>query len=732
MKSKHEQAQALFDALDQVDEGFLRQACGTDTPEKFRALGKAKPISGSKKERPVTFLQHWGAFAACLAVALALAASPWFFSRVLPALIDPTEPTQPPEPTTTHTVPSTEDTWPEFDTPDLYISNGTERVRASMTVGNWYMLRNGQWYVTYLDGMNANDLLEADRMPWLTTELYAILEFEIPPDSIEVRCWEIKTGEYLYDSYAENVEVTDGMIHLKTGSYAYEVDAKWSSYDTFSGSQSLTFAVTANHAQTGYEYASTSGKYLWPSMTYEWVEADTLTATAEASTFVCFTEYTALADHFVISQQTLLQFLQENGMEADGLTYYAVDYGDSFSRSDDKEAYIDWSAMETWQQVLVTLQTILGDYTDYGYVYAMANTIAAELGWQTDEFEPMEKAELDAFLLENPDAVHLLYPAFSSEYASEEIIRASKTLSCLLLAEIDWKAALQTDLHGQLWPYRYLIRDHAKEIGIAYERPISSFAYGSKHIPLRMYTGTEEHYVESGYEDSIAVFSHCFADYAAIYETAELLYCDAVVVNNEIVLWDWLSEPLTIYWLSEESAPFKSVKTVKYVRYNDSGIVYARSLQYYMFGMAKHIDQAVLGESRTQWQSQAFCELVRSRSWFAKYAYEVAFTQYEEEMQLFYTFTGRAYDPEGNDFYEVMDILCYINDAYDPSASQLAAASSVAGYLMRHYGEEQAFQFLLRPDTFQTETGMTWEELLVQWKQSIQEKYADIAWQPST
>jgi hypothetical protein len=83
MKNEHDQAQVLLDAMEDVDASMLQQAYATDTPEKFRALGRVKATK-TKKERPDTALRRWVSVAACLAVALLLAFSPWFFSSLMP------------------------------------------------------------------------------------------------------------------------------------------------------------------------------------------------------------------------------------------------------------------------------------------------------------------------------------------------------------------------------------------------------------------------------------------------------------------------------------------------------------------------------------------------------------------------------------------------------------------------------------------------------------------------
>lgn len=140
MTSKQEQAQALLEGLEQVDAFMLQQAYTTDTPEKFRALGKVKQVK-AKIERTWTALQRWGAVAACLAVILALAASPWVFSTLLP-VVTPTEPTQPP----TTTLPK--DTEPVNPSSPLTILTGGNQITNPVEYLNrteTFVDSTGQW-----------------------------------------------------------------------------------------------------------------------------------------------------------------------------------------------------------------------------------------------------------------------------------------------------------------------------------------------------------------------------------------------------------------------------------------------------------------------------------------------------------------------------------------------------------------------------------------------------------
>lgn len=141
--------------------------------------------------------------------------------------------------------------WP--DPPDLLVSNGAESINASQVCATW--AENGGYQACY-DGPNANELLEWGRMPWLTSEMFAILEFETLPDRIEVQCW--AAGQEIR-SDGEIVALTGGKLQLKDGSYVYEVTAQWNSYREDHGRVVYVFAVTATQADSDTTSAENPG-----------------------------------------------------------------------------------------------------------------------------------------------------------------------------------------------------------------------------------------------------------------------------------------------------------------------------------------------------------------------------------------------------------------------------------------------------------------------------------------
>ena len=202
-----------------------------------------------------------------------------------------------------------------------------------------------------------------------------------------------------------------------------------------------------------YEYTAEHRNYVYPTTADEWAEKDALTVEIDDGEFYCFTADTAVANDFINSQRTLLGYLRIHGMEIGQLAYYGTDYGFCFSESSESAVYVDLSFLRTWQQVLVTLQTLWGDYTDYGYVYAMANAIASELGWETDETVAVEKKAMDAFFAENSEAINLLYPTFTTKFASEETVTCSKALATKLFDKIKWRKVMANPIEAQLDEY---------------------------------------------------------------------------------------------------------------------------------------------------------------------------------------------------------------------------------------------------------------------------------------
>lgn len=485
--------------------------------------------------------------------------------------------------------------------------------------------------------------------------------------------------------------------------------------------------ISVTPVQERYAYTQKEKVCYFPSFTNENEKTEILSASTEDGFFVCMTTDEAQADSFINAQRTLLHFLQTNGVEVRDLNYVAINFDDNFSESEKDNAYIALSSTKTWQQVLVTLHALWGDFTDYGYVYAMANAIATYLGWKTEVLEGAEPSAMDAFFLENPNALNLLYPAFTERFATEQTILYSKLLSLDLFEHIDLCDALIKPIASQLDAFDVLLHGYSEKIGALFSRQACGYAYRGPYMPLCIQTTYATHIVDHGYKDySSDIFEDYFCDYVTIYQTAEILDEEIVEAVAHFDLEERAGN-ISINWLSEYSAMTKFAKPLVNTCYVLMQEAYVTTISLYQHAYYYHLAYLINPELEMSWQTSAFCEIGRSYSQTAQYATEKTFTRNPKWTQLFYSFTGHTYQTGTQSYFEVFDVLCYaLNDDFSQNYHKDGAfLNSIAYYLIQDYGINAVTDLMLFPDTVVDVTGKTWETLENEWKQSLINKYAD-------
>lgn len=483
---------------------------------------------------------------------------------------------------------------------------------------------------------------------------------------------------------------------------------------------------TESPVREQYEYKQREKVCYFPSFTNENEKAEILSVSTEDGSFVCMTTDEAQADSFINAQRTLLRFLRESGVAVRELNYVALNFDDNFSESEKDKAYIALSSTETWQQVLVTLHALWGDFTDYGYVYAMANTIAGRLGWETDALEKAEDSAMDVFFCENTEALNLLYPAFTELYATEETVKYSKLLSLSLLEQMNWCEALKKPIETQLEEFETLLYGYSGKIGASFTRQVFDFAYRGPYLPLCVRTTYATHIIDYGYKDCYSdVYGDYFSDYVTICQTAEIIEKEMVEEARRFGLEERVGN-FCFNWLSESSAMATRGNRRSGYCHPSLQEAYVTSLDFYMHEYYHYIEHLLTPDSPLSfsWQSQAFCEIGNSHSRYPLYRIEKLFTQDSQSAELFYSFTGHAYRSGVDDFFEAMDIGCYIYDdfSFDYYTGGLSI-NSFTYYLIKDFGEDTISNLMLFPDTVVDVTGKTWDTLKEEWKQSIMDKY---------
>lgn len=508
----------------------------------------------------------------------------------------------------------------------------------------------------------------------------------------------------------------------------------------------LTILLSACAAETplasvtpieeSYEYTTINGRvYVHPSVLTIRQRVVYLSSTFDDGAFFCATTNTEDADKFINTQRTLLRFLRDSGAETPKLDYFAIDFDDRFSESDQKRAHMALSDAKSYQQVLITLQTLWGDYTDYGYLYAVSNAIATHLGWQTDTVEEVDQTALDTFFAENPEALNLLYPCFTATYASEETVRNCKALSKQLLEKIDLNAALTKPIDEQVNDFRALVDAYAQEIGVTFSRQTSGYAYYGEYIPLKISTPYALHMVERGYDDRFRTIHEelgddsldYFSNYRSIFATVDIINEEIARSVEHFGLENDIGV-VTMHWICADTSTelFDKPNHCCYYGGEDNpltdGKIYLRGIDPYLHEYFHHIDYILSHELQETWREQAFAELGSAQSQHAQRDFELPFLYDELSKELFYAAFGREYQPGLEDYYNAYDIIAHINSyVLDYNAS--GGINSFTHYLLDQYGEDTVPQILLFPETVESVTGKTWDDLRAEWQEYMEKKF---------
>lgn len=492
--------------------------------------------------------------------------------------------------------------------------------------------------------------------------------------------------------------------------------------------------------QESYGYTTMIRVYANPAMLTVERQVEYLSLSMDDGFFFCDTADIQQADEFVNAQRTLLQFLRDSGVETTKLNYYAMNTNDSFSESEKKRAHIALPHTKSYQQVLITLQTMWGDYTDYGYLYAVANAIAAHLGWRTDVIEEAEQTALDTFFAENSAALNLVYPCFTATYASEETVRSCKALSKLLFEKTNLREALAKPVSEQASDFRLLVDAYAQKISVTFSRQTNGYAYCGEYLPLKISTPYVLHFIDRDYDDYCRAELEklgdnswdYFSNYQSIFETIDIINKEIAWSVSHFSLEDAVGI-VAMNWFCTECAtelfnnPEDNFYVPQQINAPYDGTIYLTRIDSYLHEYFHHIDTVLSDGLDQTWQEQAFADLGHTQSQHARYVFEWPFLYDEQYRALFSYIYGREYQGGIDDYYDAYDILCSAQSSYEFDYNTGRKAwKSFTHYLLSLYEEDTVAEIFLFPETVETVTGKTWEELRVDWQHYMDEKFADV------
>lgn len=202
---------------------------------------------------------------------------------------------------------------------------------------------------------------------------------------------------------------------------------------------------------------------------------------------------------YIRIHQEILGILPSYSLDGNGLEWYVlqniVSHADSGCT-----AYADLAMQKNTEQVLLILRAICGEYTNYGYLYALAADAAATLGWCEKEAVLPDVS----IFRENPDLLNLVYPCFTEPYADEKQQKACRDLAVYLYDTAETAICNEMD-------FRKAVLAFAEENNLAFIPTRLEFSHGTSDCPLKIRTSWLQIYLDSEYEGSCTLSEESMA-----------------------------------------------------------------------------------------------------------------------------------------------------------------------------------------------------------------------------
>lgn len=414
-------------------------------------------------------------------------------------------------------------------------------------------------------------------------------------------------------------------------------------------------------------------------------------------------------NEFIAGQEALCRLLDENGIDTAGLYFFVLPDYTNWTDSAQATAYFGLNTMNSWEQALTTVQLAKGDYTNYGWLYAISDDLAAQLGWTRDETADADTGNIDGTLL------NLVYPCFDEFYTSPEDIASCKKLSKELLGGTD-----------DIWSEDAFLQArerYAEEKGIDFAPTYLAFAYYSPSCKLktrgkyleffRTNSFTEDRYYTRGYidEDYMASLGGMIRGISWLEDYLTQLR-ETFGVDDPSLLPVYLNDDAGRYAYITFAAYFEVDKDGGKI--TGVGVpIMAHEYVHYLFWLCGGEDDPAYED----WINE-----VVACYYDLPGDYEVTSRYYEqyrpELLQAFKETTGEGYDDIG-DYIRLLRIYYRTAEDVKPYRYYLISDYDLrpvfGDYFIRTYGEDVFLEWALHPSKVRQLTGKTNEEIISDW-----------------
>lgn len=414
-------------------------------------------------------------------------------------------------------------------------------------------------------------------------------------------------------------------------------------------------------------------------------------------------------DAIILNEELIKEYLGGDTQWDSAAKIYFFPEGGDWADSEQGAAYINVDSIGTYKHILSMLKLRYGEYSNYGYLYAMADQIAHKLKWTSDE---VQELDLDV-IRNNPNLLNLEYIYFDEKYVTTEEANACKALAVEILNAIDEEA-------------------------VSEERFMQGIDAVAQKNNLE-YTKTYLQFSDAGAYDPLIVKSKYLRYVFAKDFEADMRYIDGYLEENPtkdanavIALIEDADEKIgelreMFSFPQEDYVPVTVTETVqgngikaggmwqpwkKIIRLQCFDTV-PHEYVHYMYSELTDYD----GTEREGWETEALAfystayQMVEKRKYLAN--------KYPETLEYIKEMIGKEYETVEDELrFEYLCLAIDIGNYYNYLNN--AGGIAFCDFVCNKYGTENMISCLLFPNETETYIGEDMDALLNEWKEYIE------------
>ena len=414
---------------------------------------------------------------------------------------------------------------------------------------------------------------------------------------------------------------------------------------------------------------------------------------------------------FISSQKMIIDALQSNGITIEGISFFVLRDIESRTVSENNAVYIDISKCYSDLQINLSLQSVLGEYTNYGYLYALSSHIASQLKWCDNTSATLVT---DVFKETSP-LINLLYPSFTNDYSTEEQINAAKALSVHILKNMNTPYSGETEFLKALSIY-------AESNELRLYDTNCSFAYGGGSCPLKIKTDYMEIYLDSDYGGSCRLTEQSIADdpffnFSAMLDFLSYLDRELATVREKFGFDDATLIPVYITNLNDSMAGGNPVAG-KFIPAGDNTHIKAENIYTLLHEYVHYIEYRIDDNKNdtVNWCSESLaCYFGNSVAYLDRLATANSGDESSLKIDDLTRIIGKHYENPLDEirFQNIMN--AYEENHRYSLISLYNGRLSFGDFFVSTYGEKAFIKCMLSPESTKDTVGVTLEEAVAEW-----------------